>query len=191
MRALDLMTAPVKVVSGHDPVTRAARILEAWEVGLLPVVFDDAPFRLQGVITRRDIQTRCTRQGHRAGCRVADHMTRAPLVTVGPEASVDEVLDRMETSHLRLPRRPITMSPGRGATARTKESRPARLRARTTTERRLNSQIVDPWPRPRPLRPGSPRIPRLPSSLVIAAAGMAKLQQGPCRMQCRSPIAGI
>ena len=101
MRALDLMTAPVKVVSGHDPVTRAARILEAWEVGLLPVVFDDAPFRLQGVITRRDIQTRCTRQGHRAGCRVADHMTRAPLVTVGPEASVDEVLDRMETSHLR------------------------------------------------------------------------------------------
>jgi CBS domain-containing protein len=101
MRALDLMTSPVKVVAGHDPVTRATRMLQEWEIGLLPVVFDDAPFRLQGVITERDIQTRCTRKGHGPGCRVEDHMTRGPLVTVGPEASVEEVLDRMETSLLR------------------------------------------------------------------------------------------
>lgn len=101
MRALDLMTSPVKVVAGHASVARAARVLQDWEIGLLPVVFDDAPFRLQGVITERDIQTRCARRGHGAGCRVADHMTRAPLVTVGPEASVEEVLDRMETSLLR------------------------------------------------------------------------------------------
>jgi CBS domain-containing protein len=101
MRALDLMTSPVKVVAGHDAVTRATRMLQEWEIGLLPVVFDDAPFRLQGVITERDIETRCRRQGHGSGCRVADHMTRAPLVTVGPEASVDEVLDRMEASRVR------------------------------------------------------------------------------------------
>jgi CBS domain-containing protein len=101
MRALDLMTSPVKVVAGHDPVSRAMRMLGDWEIGILPVVFDDAPFRVQGVITPRDIQTRCTRRGHGSGCRVEDHMTRGPLVTVGPEASMEEVLDRMETSRLR------------------------------------------------------------------------------------------
>lgn len=101
MRALDLMTCPVKVVAGHNPVSRAMRMFREWEIGILPVVFDDAPFRVQGVITPRDIETRCTRKGHGSDCPVADHMTRAPLVTVGPEASMEEVLDRMEASRLR------------------------------------------------------------------------------------------
>lgn len=101
MRALDLMTSPVRVVDGQESMSRASRLMAEWDVGLVPVVFGDAPFRARGVITQRDIETRCTSRSHGPGCRVVDHMTRSPLVTVGPEASMDEVLDRMERNLLR------------------------------------------------------------------------------------------
>lgn len=101
MRALDLMTSAVRVVDAEDPVSRAARVMTDWEVDLLPVVMADAPFRVIGVITAGDIARRCADLGHTGGCLVRDHMTAAPLVSVGPEASVDEVLDRMRIHQLR------------------------------------------------------------------------------------------
>jgi CBS domain-containing protein len=101
MRALDLMTSSVRVVDAEDPVSRAMRVMTDWEVGLLPVVMADAPFRVVGVITAGDIATRCADLGHTSECLVRDHMTATPLVSVGPEASVDEVLDRMRTHQLR------------------------------------------------------------------------------------------
>lgn len=101
MRALDLMTSPVRFVSAEEPIEWAARMMEEWDLDLLPVSFGDTPSRVRGVITRSDIASRCEAKQHTGACRVADHMTAGPLVSVGPGASVDEVLFQMERSRRR------------------------------------------------------------------------------------------
>lgn len=101
MLAKELMTAEPKAVTIHETATHAARLMAQYDVGILPVVDDPVHRRLVGVITDRDLVIRCLSQGHLVGCRIEDHLTREPLVTVTPTDTLETVAERMERHQVR------------------------------------------------------------------------------------------
>lgn len=101
MNARALMTTNPQVVTGEDTVRHAARAMRDRGVGLLPVVDDRAHMHLRGVITDRDIVVRCVSEPPHGECQVEDHMTVAHLDTASPDATVQEVIARMERAQVR------------------------------------------------------------------------------------------
>ena len=63
MKIRDVMTSPAIRIHPEEPVSVAARTLEHYNIGALPVCGSDG--RLQGLVTDRDIVTRCLATGHR------------------------------------------------------------------------------------------------------------------------------
>lgn len=101
MKARDLMTSNPTVVASSDRIARAAEVMRDRGIGAVPVVDDpDVPVPL-GIITDRDIAVRCVAAGHGSRCTVRDHMTRAPLITVQPDADASEVVTKMEGAQVR------------------------------------------------------------------------------------------
>jgi CBS domain-containing protein len=101
MNALTLMTPDPTVVAKDETISRAARLMKTLDVGMLPVVDDAEHRRLVGVLTDRDIVVRCLAEGHRIDCRIRDHMTADPLVTVHIDTELREIADRMERYQVR------------------------------------------------------------------------------------------
>ena len=101
MFASDLMSNELHVVRATDTIARAAEVMRNIDSGIVPVVDDVATMRLRGVITDRDIATRCVAAGHTGGCRVGEHMTYPPLCTVLPDDRDTLVLDEMESARVR------------------------------------------------------------------------------------------
>lgn len=101
MNALELMTPDPTVVMANETISRAARLMKTLDVGMLPVVDDAGHQRLAGVLTDRDIVVRCLAEGHRIDCRVRDHMTTDPLVTLSIDTELREIAHRMERYQVR------------------------------------------------------------------------------------------
>ena len=101
MNARALMTPEPTVVAADESIARAARLMRTMDVGMLPVVDDPSHRRLVGVLTDRDIVVRCLAEGHLVDCRVRDHMTGEPLVTVGPDTELRDIANRMERYQVR------------------------------------------------------------------------------------------
>lgn len=110
MLARDIMTYNPVTVARTDTVRRAAELMRNVGVGALPVVDESAPHVLQGLITDRDIATRCTALGHEPWCLVGAHMTSAPLTTVGIDDDVSAVVETMRRARVR--RVPVASSDG-------------------------------------------------------------------------------
>ena len=68
---------------------------------MLPVVDSPVSQHLVGVITDRDITTRCVADSHSGSCRVEEHMSRAPVQTASPSDSLDLVAKKMEAVRVR------------------------------------------------------------------------------------------
>ena len=111
MKARDIMTSDPFVVTGDDPIARAAEIMRDLDIGLVPVVDNRSDMRLQGVITDRDIAVRCTAGRHEPGCTVRAHMTPGPLATVDLDADLLNILARMGEAQVR--RLPVVDGAGR------------------------------------------------------------------------------
>ncbi|MBI2186078.1 MAG: CBS domain-containing protein [Acidobacteria bacterium] len=58
MKVRDIMTPDPEVVTPEEPISRAARIMRDYDVGIVPVVGDSESRNLVGVITDRDIACR-------------------------------------------------------------------------------------------------------------------------------------
>ena len=101
MNARELMTPNPSVVASTDRITRAAEIMRDLGIGAVPVVDDQEIPVLLGLITDRDIAVRCVAAGHGRRCKVSEHMTPAPLVTVAPNADASEVIAKMENAQVR------------------------------------------------------------------------------------------
>jgi CBS domain-containing protein len=101
MKARDLMTKDPQVVTMHQRVSDAARIMRDQGVGCVPVVDDTVTMRVRGVITDRDIVVRCAAERHLDDCPVTRHMTTGSLDTVTPDADVREVMELMELDRVR------------------------------------------------------------------------------------------
>lgn len=87
MKVKDLMTRDVIRIRPEEPVSVAARNLTHYNVGMLPVCGGDG--KLRGVVTDRDIVTRCLAAG-----RSPENTTVGQIMT----AQVHSVDPNMETS---------------------------------------------------------------------------------------------
>ncbi len=100
MRTREIMTSDPVVVTGDTPLRDAADLMRKYDVGALPVVTSRVVPRLSGVITDRDVVTRCVAAGHTSYCRVSEHMTTAPD-SVLADADVSTVATIMSQERVR------------------------------------------------------------------------------------------
>lgn len=86
MKLREVMTNPVIRIRPEEPVEVAARTLEHYNIGLLPVCGGDG--RICGVVTDRDIVTRCLAAGRLPSqTTVRDVMTNH-VIAVRPDTDV-------------------------------------------------------------------------------------------------------
>ncbi len=99
MLVSELMERSPISVAPEDSCRDAARLLNRYGVGALPVVNADG--MLRGILTDRDIVLRCLALGKDPdGTPVRDCMTRDP-VTVSPHDRVETAAERMSAGQVR------------------------------------------------------------------------------------------
>ena len=101
MQARDIMTRDPIWVLPSDPIWRAAEMMRYHGIGCTPVVADEASRRVVGLLTDRDITTRCVARKHAGTCRVADHMTSTPIHVVLTTEDASRVIQKMEAARVR------------------------------------------------------------------------------------------
>jgi CBS domain-containing protein len=102
MKVRDVMSMAIVEVPAHATCEGAARLMKQWGVGMLLVTKEGR--LLEGIITDRDLVTRCmTAGGDPATLQVADYMEKEPT-TVEADCDLDRALEVMRrTHHRRLP----------------------------------------------------------------------------------------
>lgn len=101
MIARDLMTWYPTAVTPETAIVAAAGLMREMDVGALPLIDERGERRVVGIITDRDIVTRCVADRHTAGCTVGDHMTAGIIRTVSEDESSSRVLSVMERYQVR------------------------------------------------------------------------------------------
>ena len=99
MKVRQIMTDQVVRIHPEESVTVAARMLEHYNVGILPVCGNDG--RVCGLVTDRDIVTRCLAAGKRASeTTVRDVMTRN-VIAARPDTDASAAARIMGTRQIR------------------------------------------------------------------------------------------
>jgi CBS domain-containing protein len=101
MRAQEIMTRDPACVTPGATVRDAAKLMQAEDTGVVPVVEDGGSRRLLGVVTDRDIAIRVIAEGRDGETRVSDVLSGGRLTTCRPDDSVDEVMDAMARDQVR------------------------------------------------------------------------------------------
>jgi len=98
-----VMAQEPKVATTEMTPIDAARLMASYDFGVVPIV--DRERRLVGVVTDRDIVLRVLASGHDPEeVQLGQIATDKNLVTIGPDATVDEARQRMEENRIkRLP----------------------------------------------------------------------------------------
>ena len=100
MQAREIMTESPACCTPSDDIRMVAKLMLENNCGLVPVV-DDMQ-KITGVVTDRDIVCRVLAQNRDCGsAHVQDCMTTGKLWTVKSNASVDEVIEKMEEGQVR------------------------------------------------------------------------------------------
>jgi CBS domain-containing protein len=100
--ARDIMHVGVTCIGEHETLQYAAQQMRDLDVGSLPVCGDDD--RLRGIITDRDIVTKCIARGVDPANITAGELADGMPVTIESQADVTEVLRAMEQHQIhRLP----------------------------------------------------------------------------------------
>lgn len=97
--ARDIMHAGAECIGEHQTLQHAARRMRDLDIGSLPICGDDD--RLHGMITDRDIVTKCIAAGADPATVTAGQLAQGKPVTVDSNADVSEVLQIMEESKIR------------------------------------------------------------------------------------------
>lgn len=99
MKLREIMSRDVISISLNETADVAARMLKRYNIGILPVC--DAGGKLCGVVTDRDLVTRCLAPGRAAGTtKVKDVMT-GRVVSVGPNMDVSAAAHLMGREQVR------------------------------------------------------------------------------------------
>ena len=86
MKLREVMTAPVIRISPQETVAVAARALNHYNIGALPVCGSDG--RLCGVVTDRDLVTRCLAAGRSPGSTTVREVMTTRVVAARPDMDV-------------------------------------------------------------------------------------------------------
>jgi CBS domain-containing protein len=101
MKARDIMHWNPTVVTPEEAATHAAEHMRYEPDACIPVVEDATSRMLVGVITARDLATRCMARRHGGDCTVGDHMTPLPLHTVHLDDDIGTMLHMMHAAQIR------------------------------------------------------------------------------------------
>ena len=100
--AREIMHIGVTCIGEHETVQHAAQQMRDLDVGSLPVCDDNDHIR--GIITDRDIVTKCIARGIDPATTTAGELTDGLPVTIESQADVAEVLRAMQQHQIhRLP----------------------------------------------------------------------------------------
>ncbi|HWU25046.1 MAG TPA: CBS domain-containing protein [Rhizomicrobium sp.] len=97
MKVGEIMTKNCKLVRANDTIRHAAELMAEEDVGCLPVEEND---RLVGVITDRDIVTRCVAQGKNGEAQVRDAMTN-DIKYCFEDQEIEDLLNNMAEIQVR------------------------------------------------------------------------------------------
>jgi CBS domain-containing protein len=100
MKAIDVMTPHPACCSPDTNLVDVTQMFVEHDIGAIPVV-DPATGRPIGIVTDRDVATRAVASGTDARKLTAGDCMTTSVVTVAPDASLDEVLDAMSENQVR------------------------------------------------------------------------------------------
>ncbi len=94
----DVMSGRPRAVTPQTPLTEVAELMEAEDVGSIPVVDED---RLVGIVTDRDIVVRAIAKGKDPKGMPASAISSRELVTVHPDDDLSDALELMARHQVR------------------------------------------------------------------------------------------
>jgi len=100
MKASDVMTPNPACCAPDTSLVDVSQMFVEHDVGAIPVV-DPATGRPIGIVTDRDVATRAVASGTDARKLTAGDCMTTSLVTVAPDANLDEVLAAMSENQVR------------------------------------------------------------------------------------------
>jgi len=104
-----LMSSPPVMVDAQEKLSQAARLMRERDVGVLGVLRDG---RLAGALSDRDIVIRAVAEGRDPGQVAVAEVTAGEVVTISPDAELDEAERLMAERRVRrlfvgTPERPV------------------------------------------------------------------------------------
>ena len=99
MKIRELMTQPVIRIHPEESVAVAARTLARYNIGILPVCGSDG--RLQGLVTDRDLVTRCLASGRSPAVTPVRDVMTTQILWARPEMDARTVAELMGRSQIR------------------------------------------------------------------------------------------
>jgi CBS domain-containing protein len=97
--ARDVMTPDPACCSPHTSIDQVAKMMIQNNCGEIPIV--DAANRPLGVVTDRDIVCRIVAEGKNPLGYTAEQAMTTPVVSLGPDVSIDDVIATMEDHQIR------------------------------------------------------------------------------------------
>ena len=99
MKVREIMTKNVVRIHPDEPVEVAARALTHYNVGVMPVCGNDG--RVCGVVTDRDLVTRCVASGRNTGTTTVRDVMTGRVISAGPEMDVSAAAHLMGKEQVR------------------------------------------------------------------------------------------
>ena len=99
MKIREVMTKPVIRISGEETVEVAARTLTHYNIGALPVCGSDG--RLQGLVTDRDLVTRCIASGRNPATTKVSQIMTGSVVGIPPDLEAKDAAEIMGRRQIR------------------------------------------------------------------------------------------
>ena len=99
MKLREVMTQPVIRINPDESVAVAARTLAHYNIGSLPVCGNDG--RICGLITDRDLVTRCVAAGRSAANTPVRDVMTAQVISARPDLDVSEAAGLMGREQIR------------------------------------------------------------------------------------------
>jgi CBS domain-containing protein len=97
-KVADVMTERPRAVAPQTPLNEVAQVMEAEDVGAVPVVEGD---RLVGIVTDRDIVIRAVAKGKDLRGMPASEVSSRELLTVSPDDDLSDALKIMAQHQVR------------------------------------------------------------------------------------------
>jgi CBS domain-containing protein len=100
MKVSNLMTPSPATCHRHTKLQEAAKLMLRCDCGAIPVV-EEGSNRPVGIITDRDITVRAIAEGRDPGTLTVSDCMTSPVETISSEATLEDCLDKMESSQVR------------------------------------------------------------------------------------------
>lgn len=99
LTAREIMTGNAECIGENETLEAAARKMLELDVGSLPICGEDN--RLKGMLTDRDIVTKCLARGADPRTAKAGELAEGKPVTIGADDGIEEAIQTMQSHQVR------------------------------------------------------------------------------------------